>query len=265
MAKEVVVSDSQQFELERYFDGLMDEQEQALFLSDSNNRQLLDQAKDLHDDIDDSLRRSFKFSPIGVDSIVTSLQKVNVAEDDATSNLNETTKKNGITRTALIRFAIAATLLVSASVLFWMFSGDRTVTPFFEPRPVAAIYSETVERGFKPYYRCEDEQRFANTFRSRQGVALALSEMPSDRRMLGLSHLGGISRTTTAMLCEANGERVLVFVDTQANDEEANKSVDIDGLSGDLNVFVKSKNGLVFYEVTPLDSPKMLDHFEFVQ
>ena len=124
------MSDSQQFELERYFDGLMDEQEQALFLSDSNNRQLLDQAKDLHDDIDDSLRRSFKFSPIGVDSIVTSLQKANVAEDDATSNLNETTKKNGITRTALIRFAIAATLLVSASVLFWMFSGDRTVTPF---------------------------------------------------------------------------------------------------------------------------------------
>ncbi len=258
------MSDSQQLELERYLDGLMDEQEQTLFLSDSNNRQLLDQTKDLHDDIDESLRRSFKFAPIEVDSIVTSLQKANVAEKDAVSNLNETTKKKGITQSALIRFAIAATLLISASVLFWMFRTDDPAIGF-DPRPVAAIYSETVERGFTPYYHCEDDLRFANTFRSRQGVPLALSEMPSDRRMLGISYLGGISRTTTAMLCEVNGEPVLVFVDTQANDEKANKSVDIDGLSGDLNVFVKSKNGLVFYEVTPLDSPKMLDHFEFVQ
>ncbi len=83
--------------------------------------------------------------------------------------------------------------------------------------------------------------------------------MPDDRRMLGLSYLGGMSRDGVAMLSEVEGKRVIVFVDRgdASGIEKAIESTD-----PSLNVFVERKFGLVFAEVTPLDSAGLIEYFQ---
>jgi len=128
--------------------------------------------------------------------------------------------------------------------------------PFFEPRPVAEIYTEIVEAGFEPYYECHDNERFQETFAMRQDVPLRLAQLPQNSRMLGLSYPGGLSRDTTAMLCEVDEQPVMVFVDQLEKDNPlADQNED-----SSLNVFREVRDGLVFYEVTPLERPTMTQY-----
>ena len=73
--------------------------------------------------------------------------------------------------------------------------------------------------------------------------------------MLGLSYVGGLSPDTTAMLGQVDGKRVMVFVDRAGADRpEAIVSSD-----GKLRVFRQARDELVFYEVTPLERPRMIE------
>jgi hypothetical protein len=138
----------------------------------------------------------------------------------------------------------------------WRFGGRKQKEPFFEPRPLADIYRETVANGFKPYYECRDEERFALTFATRQGQPLKLAQLPEGRRMLGLSYSGGLSRNTTAMLCRVDEQPVIVFVDRQEADQAL-----ASGHSGpDLHVLRKEYHGLVMYEVTPFTDARMMNY-----
>jgi len=151
-------------------------------------------------------------------------------------------------------------VLLAMSLGIWFNSGAGPIEVGFTPRPLASVYSEKVDRGFTPYYYCEDDSRFAELFSTKLGQALALAEMPAGREMIGISQLGGISRVTVAMLCKVDGQNVLVFVDRvgEPGFEWATANTN-DGL----NVFVEERNGLVFCEVTPLDSAKMIEFFRF--
>lgn len=146
--------------------------------------------------------------------------------------------------------AAAAALLIA---LAWGQRGPRNVAPFFEPTPLVALYQEAVDQGFEPYYECEEPERFAAVFAKRQGLPLELELMPPGSRMLGLSYPGGLSRDTTAMLCEVDGEPVMVFVDRLDADRQA-AAITAEG--GGLRVFRSELSGLVLYEVTPLDKPR---------
>jgi hypothetical protein len=58
------------------------------------------------------------------------------------------------------------------------------------------------------------------------------------------------------MLCETDGRPVMVFVDRADKDQPiADKSSD-----PQLRVFREERDGLVFYEVTPLDRPTMTQY-----
>ena len=82
--------------------------------------------------------------------------------------------------------------------------------------------------------------------------------MSDDRGMLGLSYMGGISRESTAMLCQVQQQPVLVFVDKISNDRgDLNVSTD-----PQLSIFREEKFGLVFYEVSPLAQASMMQYFE---
>ena len=75
--------------------------------------------------------------------------------------------------------------------------------------------------------------------------------------MLGLSYPGGLSRDTTAVLCRVDDAEVVVFIDRLDRDDPRVAEND----DPRLNVFRQERFGLVFYEVTPLDEPRMIDHF----
>jgi hypothetical protein len=157
-----------------------------------------------------------------------------------------------VARVALVGLAAAVAWVVAV----WQWGGGPAETPFFQARPLAQVYRETVHRGFEPYYECRDDQRFADTFLKRQGQALSLASLPTGSQMLGLSYAGGLSRDTTAMLCRVDGQPVMVFVDRLENDLKiaAEHSAD------QVHVHRVARDGLVFYEVTPFDAPRMIDY-----
>ena len=69
--------------------------------------------------------------------------------------------------------------------------------------------------------------------------------------MLGISYPGGISRETTAMLCEIDNRPVMVFVDRVESDQTSAGLHD--GGPPEVHVFCTVRQGLVFYEVSPFE------------
>lgn len=239
-------------QLEAYLDNLLTDEEAQLFLSKPENRQQLLDQQELQNKIDESIRLTFRFDPR------SETQISQLADEFEIGKLTHHRKQR---RQNLIRLAIAASLFVFAGAVIWQVTkGWRVDEPFFQSKSLTRIYVETVDRGFKPYYECHDQKRFSDVFEKRQGLPLVLGELPQGSRMLGLSYLGGLSRHTTAMLCEVNDKSVMVFVDNLAHD-----ATDVSVTRGDakLNIFREVKNGLVFYEVTPLDKSTMVEHFVY--
>jgi hypothetical protein len=161
-----------------------------------------------------------------------------------------------VTRRFALAVALAAAAALCGVIAASQFLGVRKEAPFFQHRPVVELYRETIADGFEPYYECHDDERFAATFKQRQGITLHLAAMPAGQGMLGLSYPGGLSRDTTAMLCRVDGEPVMVFVDRVENDQPGA------GENNDpaLRVQREVRDNLVFYEVAPKDAPSVLEY-----
>ncbi len=147
---------------------------------------------------------------------------------------------------------IVAAALMAGVLASLLWRSPASEGPLFAARPLVDVYRDAVASGFEPTYECHEPERFAATFQTRQGQPLKLLAMPSDARMLGLGYTGGLSRTTTAMLCYVDGRPVMVFVDRAANDRREIAETPGEGL----HVFRAERDGLVFYEVTPLETPR---------
>lgn len=249
-------NESDDNQLDMYLDGEMPQQDVADFLQ-TVDEDLLKQTQKTQQQIDDSLRRILSFEDLDQEEITQRVLRQNLI---GTNSKDQPVDTNRMSRRSWAQVAVAAAVLLATSLGIWFYSGSSLIEPGFEPRALASLYSEKVESGFQPYYYCKDDARFAETFKVRQGQALALAEMPAGHEMVGISYLGGISRQTTAMLCKVDGQNVLVFVDRAGEPGFEIATADMDD---DLNVFVEEKNGLVFCEVTPLDSAQMIEHFRF--
>jgi hypothetical protein len=153
----------------------------------------------------------------------------------------------GVAAAAAIAWAIAA------------FTGSEpgSSEPVFAARPLVEIYRDAVASGFEPSYDCREPERFAAAFSQRQGQPLRLLELPQGMTMLGLGYFGGLSRYTTAMLCRVDNKPVIVFVDLASLDQPlAAKAA-----GNHLHIFRKVRDGLVYYEVTPFDEPRVTNLF----
>lgn len=250
-------NESDDNQLDLYLDGEMPQQDVADFLETVDDDSL-QQAQNAQQRIDDSLRRMMSFEKLDHEDIVQQFLRKSLVGVNARDQAASSTK---LSRRSWAQIAVAAAVLLLASLGVWFYSGSGAIEPVFNARTLASIYAEKVDSGFRPYYYCEDDARFAEVFATKLGQALALAEMPSGREMVGISYLGGISRSTVAMLCVVDEQKVLVFVDRAGESGFETATADSDD---DLNVFVEEKNGLVFCEVTPLDSAQMIEHFRFM-
>lgn len=153
-------------------------------------------------------------------------------------------------------WAVAAVL--GGVVGLWWLANQRGPAPYFQPRALVQVFRDTVTNDFQPYYKCDDDERFAAAFAQRVGRSVHLNAMPAGSRMLGLSYPGGLSRDTTAMLCMVDERPVMVFVDRLNTDRP--QSID-DTKSGErLHLFRDERDGLVLYEVTPHDEPRAMQY-----
>lgn len=151
----------------------------------------------------------------------------------------------------------AAAAILLLGVTWWLLPERERPALHFEAAPLVKVYHDTVQGGFEPYYECHDASRFAQTFLDRQGVSLKLAPLRDDARMLGLSYPGGLSRQTTAMLCEVRRQPVMVFVDRATYDSPvAMQGSDSEDAP---RVFRVERDGLIFYEVTPHDAPQVVE------
>ncbi|MBX3424566.1 MAG: hypothetical protein KF688_02695 [Pirellulales bacterium] len=153
--------------------------------------------------------------------------------------------------------AAAAVLLIAGFAWHWFAGGRPSDEPYFAPTPLTTLYRQEIDAGFEPYYECHDPERFAAAFQKQLGLPLQLAAMPAGTRMLGLSYSGGLSRQTTSMLCEVDGREVIVFVDLVGRDQPQMADDD-----GSLRVFRAVRDGLVFYEVTPLVEPRVTEYLQ---
>jgi len=251
-------------ELEMYLDGMLPESEHEAFLNHHDPDELK-QAQAAQNQIDDSLRSMFRFDPLD-SAQVQELTRKSFESEASDSAADQPSPPAKLSRNQSATGRWFAVAVLAASVLafiiggMWWMNSNLPTTPEFQNQPVASLYQKTVQAGFRPYYLCEDDQRFAKTFESRLGKAmkLAKSEMPEGTRMLGLSYLGGTSRESIAMLSEVDGHRVIVFVDRSGADQPDITTEDAEGL----NVFVVERDGLVFAEVSPLEEAKMIQHLK---
>ena len=229
---------------------------------------------DLQDLIDQSLRRMFvpQQVPTFDFAAIKSAAEADVATDEADmvfdSNhadpvpvLGRSDRSGGPSRPpskAKIARGLVAALAAS---LVWgyfgvqLFRGGPTQIAF-ERRPLVEVYQDCVDGGFQPYWVCDNERLFASTFEKRQGVALKLADMPAGMKMVGLAYLAGVSRQSTSLLAEVDGEQVIVFVDRIGNDKQLESG---DFADTRVNVYKTKKNGLVFYEVSPLEKPEVVN------
>ena len=237
-------SDLPDARLEAYFDGLSKGEERAAIEARIASEPDLKRQAELQSQINAGLERLFRVEAPVNGRLV--------------AHLTTARRKNPLPGALPTRMWWAAAAVAAAAALAWVLVGtplDRggIEEPLFAARPLADVYREAVAEGFEPYYECREADRFAETFARRQGVSLKLLPLGSGAEMLGLSYSGGLSRDTTAMLCRVDGKPVMVFVDRAS----ADRPQAMDHAVNSLRVFRDQRDGLVFYEVTPLDRPRV--------
>jgi anti-sigma factor RsiW len=238
--------------LDAYLDGQLDERERAAFAVTLRQDPTLRRQAELQGRIDGALGRLFHVEQPSRSAIAAALAH---GESPATESATLPTALP--LRGTRLYWSVAAAA-AAAAVAWALVAGPwsaREDGPAFAARPLVEIYQDAVASGFEPSYECHEAERFAATFSERQGQPLQLLAMPADSRMLGLAYVGGLSRQTTAMLCVVDGQPVMAFVDRASADQAGAAAV------GDtkLHIFRQERDGLVFYEVTPLDQPRVLD------
>jgi anti-sigma factor RsiW len=259
--------------LEAYLDGLLDAAQRQAFAEALRTDPQLRRQVELQARIDGALERLFHVEAPTREQIAAALvaavptrASVLAASPplptSASSPAIAPAPKAGARR-GHARWYWGAAGLAAAAAMAWVIASltggePRENQPQFVARPLAAIYKSAVAAGFEPSYDCREPERFAATFSRRQGQPLRLLAMPAGMAMLGVAYTGGLSRDTTAMLCRVDGKPVMAFVDRAGADRADAAVVDPNDA---LHVFRQERDGLVYYEVTPFDEPRVISLF----
>lgn len=253
-------SNSQHPDLDRYLDGLLEgdalTQFEARVREDANLRAEVERAHE----VDQSLRVAF--APPGVDVVERMLASVRDA--NAMGN-DKRTASGGVVGSVSARpwLGIAASIaiaFVAGWLIFQNVVSDTPADPYGpqDYRPMAQVWDDTVDAGFKPLWKCESDRQFATEFWRRLGEAATLeNDLPTGTMMSGLSFANTISEGTMVMLGYHDDEPIMLFMDLLENDRNVER---IDSASTGLNTFRREALPFVIYEVSRLDEAHLMQH-----
>lgn len=240
--------------LEAYLDGSLDPVERAELERRAADEPALRAAVELQERIDASLRRRFAGPSASADVL---LERARLA---ATA---------GAPRVVLLRLrTYVLTGLAAAAVIFlslgggdWIASalrGSATPSAPWQPpfRSMETVYADEVRAGFKPKWVCKNETQFAAAYWRRFNTPLTLAAAPAGVKPLGLANSNTITAQTLYMLFEVDGKPVVVFADRASADGGQRAAPD------GLNLYSRMLDGLVLYELTPLDGPRAMELFQ---
>lgn len=242
--------------LEAYLDGLMSVEQAAEFQRIVAGDPLLQQEIELQQGIDNSLGRLFE-APAAPPCDILALAQQQPAPTDQQVVAERASAEPQPART---KNNARMWMIVIAASIAWVFAGvklyDASTDDGYQEVALADIYEQCVDDGFQPKWVCDDDREFAETFLKRQGQPLLL-KADSKNLMVGLAYLKGVSAKTTTMLAKVDGEPVLVFVDKLSRDTEPAKP----SWGSGLNLYRQELDGLVLYELSPLDESRVLSSF----
>ena len=235
--------------LNAYLDDQLSPEERAAFEElVQDNEQLLEELK-IQTEIKASLKRSFAAPSIPA-SLLQRISESEAGQKKTPLSLEDTKRKK---RLQLV-------LVATAVALIWGILGWNMLVPpkvnEYQQLALHDIYQQSIEQGFEPDWVCKDDHQFAKTFQTRQGQALLLKSIP-DGEMVGLAYLQGLTSETTSMLARVEGKPIIVFIDRVDRDIQPDEPSKLSGL----NLFRKELDGLVLYEITPLNEARVIDYF----
>ncbi len=241
-------------DIDRYLDGLLSAAERADFERQLKSDPALAAELDLQQRIDSSLRG--RFAPPAVIEATTAA-KMNRAASNRPMRIGA-----GLAAAAAI--AIAGYVAWPTARQLLGLGGRKGPTPIhFVQVGAGEAYRTQVDSGMKPEWVCKDDAEFAATLEKAVGESLVVAAAPgldvigwSYNPIEGDKSRGVFSGYTMYLLTRVEGEPVVVMIDRTAYD----KPVEVDSDSG-LHVFRRQIGGAVFYEVSPLEAPKVLERF----
>lgn len=142
----------------------------------------------------------------------------------------------------------------------WVFLAPQPKFDVYGPMPwrtIAEVYQHSVKGRFKPAWKCEDNEQFANFVSERFGQPLVLATLPAGVEALGWSYSNSLSTKSAHILCKSGETRFLVFVDRTENVQE--KAVVV---PPDSKMFRREIGALSAIEITPIDRPTLIDFLQ---
>jgi hypothetical protein len=154
--------------------------------------------------------------------------------------------------------AVAA-VVVLAGVAAWLAlgRGGKPSRPerLFGPD---AVYARMEARNFEPTFVCKDNAEFAAAVQKRLGSPLVIDDDPGVK-VLGWAYSAEfpgriIGEKTMILMCRLAEAHSVVLMDEARADRPLSLPA-----GSNLHLFRRQIGALVLYEVTPLDSPRVLD------
>lgn len=163
--------------------------------------------------------------------------------------------------TRWIGYAAAAVIGI-AGVLWW-----SSTVPNPEARRVLTameVFRETEKTGFKPVFVCKDDAEFAATVKGRFGTPLLVAAQQGIA-VLGWAYSDSydadiITKNTLVLMARVDGKEVLVFMDRAgAFDRTTPRELGLGDRPDGRRLFKRTLDGLVLYELTPFETPRVLE------
>ncbi len=233
--------------LEAYLDGLLEGPDREAFERRIEEQPDLQAAVRQHRAVDSALKRVIGPPPVA---------RLDPAGDAAGPARAPAT---GGWRLAVKRLAVAAALAGGVFGAWQIYSVLSPDAGGYQPmawRSLETVYRNEIESGFEPSWVCENDEEFRQSFSKSHGQPLLLAQLPDRVSALGLAYCNSITLKTTYLLATVEGEPVIVFVDRRDRDPGQTLSP-----GSDLHLYSRHVGSLVLYELSPLDQPRLLDHF----
>ncbi|MBY0114090.1 MAG: hypothetical protein K2Y21_14830 [Phycisphaerales bacterium] len=249
-------------DLDRYLDGGMSAAEVAGFEraleSSPQLRAALDEARSWQGDIDASLRAQFSAAALDLKA-----SKRTTARNAGGGDSAITAPPRTLRFPKWLPLAAAAAIGCAGLLSVYFISGSRPGGVVATVRPtLAALYNSTVDTGFKPEEVCTTRDKFAEWLGTKFGVSLAPREERSDITLVGWSYSTAISPYTGVLLAKSGDLPIIVALDLKVRESGKGPPAvgELVAHNKALHVHKAVIDGVAFYEVSPLDTPRIIDN-----
>lgn len=161
-----------------------------------------------------------------------------------------------------VGYAVAAVIGI-VGVVWW-----SSTVPNPEARRVLSageVLAASMEGGFKPAFVCKDDAEFVAVVKKRFGTGLLVASTETIS-VLGWAYSDTyaadiVSKNTLVLMTKVDGREVLVFMDRAPGEHTLKAGAAPEGY----RLFSKTVGGLVLYELTPFETPRVLEAAKVVE